>query len=80
MQMSERQWRILSLLQRLDRGEVTVGEAAASLGRSRRQVQRMRKRFAGKGAAGLGAPLAQSSFLSTTYCPTTCSGRNPSSS
>jgi transposase len=53
MQMSERQWRILSLLQRLDRGEVTVGEAAASLGRSRRQVQRMRKRFAGKGAAGL---------------------------
>lgn len=53
MQMSERQWRILSLLQRLDRGEVTVGEAAASLGRSRRQVQRMRKRFAGKGATGL---------------------------
>ena len=42
MQMSERQWRILSLLQRLDRCEVTVGEAAASLGRSRRQVQRMR--------------------------------------
>src|SRR5262245_56274971 len=53
MQMSERQWRILSLLERLERGEVTVGEVAASLGRSRRQVQRMRKRFAGKGAAGL---------------------------
>jgi transposase len=53
MQMSERQWRILSLLQRLDRGEVTVSEAAASLGRSKRQVQRMRKRLAGKGAAGL---------------------------
>jgi transposase len=53
MQMSERQWRVLSLLERLDRGEVTVGEVAASLRRSRRQVQRMRKRLAGKGAAGL---------------------------
>jgi hypothetical protein len=53
MQMSERQWRVLSLLERLDRGEVTVGEVATSLRRSRRQVQRMRKRFAGGGAAGL---------------------------
>ena len=53
MQMSERQWRVLSLLERLERGEVTVGEVAASLRRSRRQVQRMRKRVAGKGAAGL---------------------------
>ena len=53
MQMSERQWRVLSLLERLDGGEVTVGEVAASLRRSRRQVQRMRKRFAGGGAAGL---------------------------
>ncbi|MES1158246.1 MAG: ISNCY family transposase, partial [Haliangium ochraceum] len=53
MLMSERQWRVLSLLERLDRGEVTMGEVAASLGRSRRQVQRMRKRFAGKGAQGL---------------------------
>ena len=52
MKMSERQWRILSLLERLDRGEVTVGEVAASLRRSRRQVQRMRIRFGG-GAAGL---------------------------
>src|SRR6478609_446742 len=53
MLMSERHWRILSLLERLGRGEVTVGEVAASLGRSGRQVQRMRKRFAGSGAAGL---------------------------
>jgi len=53
MQMSERQWRILSLLQRLERGELTVGEVAASLGLSRRQVQRKRKRLAGNGAAGL---------------------------
>ena len=51
--MSERQWRVLSLLERLELGEVTVGEVAASLGRSRRQVQRMRKRVAGKGATGL---------------------------
>src|SRR5688572_13509812 len=50
MQMSERQWRVLSLLERLERGEVTVGDVAASLRRSRRQVQRMRKRVAGKGA------------------------------
>jgi hypothetical protein len=27
--MSERQWRVLSLLERLNRGEVTVGEVAA---------------------------------------------------
>ena len=47
MLMSERQWRVLSLLERLDRGEVTVGEVAASLKRSRRQVQRLRKRLAG---------------------------------
>src|SRR6187431_78078 len=53
MQMSGRQWRVLSLLERLERGEVTVGDVAASLRRSRRQVQRMRKRVAGKGAAGL---------------------------
>ncbi len=51
--MSERQWRILSLLERLERGEVTVGEVAASVGWSRRQVQRMRKRLAQQGAPGL---------------------------
>jgi len=53
MLMSERQWRVLSLLERLNRGEVTVEEVAASLRRSRRQVQRLRKRLAGQGAAGL---------------------------
>jgi hypothetical protein len=31
MQVSERQWRILNLLERLNRGEVTLGEVAASL-------------------------------------------------
>ena len=53
MQMSERQWRVLSLPERLELGEVTVGEVAARLGRSRRQMQRMRKRVAGTGATGL---------------------------
>src|SRR3954470_13061295 len=53
MQMSERQWQILSLLDRLNRGEVTVGEVAASLVRSKRQVHRMRKWLAGNGAAAL---------------------------
>jgi len=51
--MSERQWRILSLLKRMGRGEVTIGEVAASLGRSTRQVQRMRKRVGSDGATGL---------------------------
>ena len=51
MQMSERQWRVVSLLEQLNRGEVTVGEVAVSLRRSRRQVQRLRKRLAGKGGA-----------------------------
>ena len=53
MLMSERQWRVLSLLERLNRGEVTVGEVGASLGRSRRQVQRMWKRFASDLVGGL---------------------------
>jgi hypothetical protein len=37
---------------RLGRGEVTVCEVAASLGRSRRQVQRMRKRLPATGRQG----------------------------
>lgn len=53
MEMSDRQWRIFSLLERLERGEVTVGEVAASIGRSRRQVQRIRKRVLLRGAPGL---------------------------
>lgn len=51
--MSTRQWRVVSLLERLERGEVTVAEVATSLGRSPRQVQRMRKRVAERGAAGV---------------------------
>ena len=51
--MSSREWRIVSLLERLDRGEVSVSEVAASLGRSMRQVQRVRKRVAQEGPAGV---------------------------
>lgn len=53
MLMSERQWRVLSLLERLGRGEVTVGEVASSLALSRRQVQRLRQRVVKQGAQGL---------------------------
>jgi hypothetical protein len=42
----------LSVLERLNRGEVTVG-GCSKLKRSRRHVQRMRKRVADKVAAGL---------------------------
>lgn len=51
--MSTRQWRVASLMERLERGEVTVAQVAASLGRSTRQVQRIRKRVAETGAAGV---------------------------
>ncbi len=43
MKLSEREWRTVSLLERVERCEITVSEAAASLGRSVRQVQRLRK-------------------------------------
>ena len=51
--MSDKQWRTLSLLERLERGELTVSEVAASLGKSRRQVQRIRKRVSAEGQAAV---------------------------
>lgn len=51
--MSEREWRTVSLLERLERGEVSMSEVAASLGRSVRQVQRIRKKWLELGPAGL---------------------------
>src|SRR5262245_33320070 len=53
MEMSERQWRRKSLVERIERGEVTVSEAALGLGLSRRQMQRIRKRLAGEGVQAL---------------------------
>ena len=51
--MSSREWQMVSLLERLERGEVTVSEVAASLGRSMRQVQRIRKRVREVGPSGV---------------------------
>lgn len=53
MNMSERQWRVLRLIERLNRGEVTVAQVATSIGRSQRQVQRIRKRVAKLGTAAV---------------------------
>lgn len=53
MRMSERQWRTLSLVERLERGEITLSEAAASLGRSERQMRRIRNRIYEQGQAGV---------------------------
>lgn len=47
--MSQSQWRKLDLLERVQRGEFTVREAAQLLGLSRRQLQRLSKRFRAEG-------------------------------
>lgn len=47
--MSEQQWRRVDVLERLEKGCLTVGEAAQVLGLCRRQVQRARKVFKVKG-------------------------------
>jgi len=53
MQMSQRQWRTLSLVERIARGEITISEAGASLGRSERQMQRICRRVSERGPEGL---------------------------
>lgn len=53
MRMSQQQWRTLDLVERIERGELTVAEAAVALGRSHRQMQRLRKRVGTHGAAGV---------------------------
>lgn len=47
--MSEREWKRLDVVGRVERGLLTVAEAAEVLGLSRRQVQRLRKAVAAKG-------------------------------
>lgn len=42
--MTERAWKKLDAVRRIDRGELTVGEAAQVLGLSPRQVRRLRRR------------------------------------
>lgn len=47
--MSQSQWRKLDVLERVQRGEFTAREAAQLLGLSRRQLQRLSKRFRADG-------------------------------
>ncbi len=51
--MSKRDWRRLDVVERIERGQMTIAEAARSLGLSRRQMQRVRKRIEEEGQAGV---------------------------
>lgn len=53
MRMSKRQWRRLDIVERVERGEMTIAEGARSLGVSCRQMQRVRKRVRRAGQAGI---------------------------
>jgi hypothetical protein len=53
MQMSRRQWRKLDIVERIEKGELTVAEGAMALGLSRRQMQRVRRRVRREGQAGV---------------------------
>jgi transposase len=53
MQLSQRQWRKLDVVERVERGEFTVSEGAQALGLSRRQMQRLRKRVRLLGIKGV---------------------------
>jgi transposase len=51
--MSHGQWRKLDVVERVERGELTVSEGAHALGLSRRQVQRLRNKIRLLGAKGV---------------------------
>jgi len=51
--MSERQWKRLDAVERVRRGALTNGEAAAVVGLSGRQMRRLRRRVAELGRAGV---------------------------
>jgi transposase len=51
--MSEETWRRVEVLERLEQGELTVGEAARVLGLSERQVQRIRWAVVDEGVRGV---------------------------
>jgi transposase len=53
MRMSQGQWRKLDVIERVERGELTVSEGAQALGLSRRQAQRLRKKVRAGGAKGV---------------------------
>lgn len=51
--MSEKQWRRLDVVERIERGEMTISEGAMALRISSRQMKRIRKRVAKKGQSGV---------------------------
>ena len=51
--MSEKQWRRLDVVERIERGEMTVAEGAVALGISARQMKRIRKRIVRDGVEGV---------------------------
>ena len=51
--MSEKQWKRVDVIERLNRGAVTGGEARQLLGVSERQLRRIRRRVTAHGAAGV---------------------------
>src|SRR5262245_39966795 len=53
MRMSRRDWRRLDVVERIERGQMTIAEASRSLGLSERQMQRIRKRVEEEGQAGV---------------------------
>lgn len=51
--MSVDQWRTLDVVERIERGEMTIAEGATALGLSRRQMKRIRKRVRAEGPNGV---------------------------
>lgn len=47
--MSEKQWRRLDVVERIERGEMTIAEGATALGISTRQMKRIKKRVGQRG-------------------------------
>jgi transposase len=51
--MSQRQWKRLDAVERIERGKLTMGEAAEVMGLSKRQVRRLRRAVQRRGAKGV---------------------------
>jgi hypothetical protein len=51
--LSEKQWRRLDVVERIERGEMTIAEGAMALGISSRQMKRIRKRISKNGQNGV---------------------------
>lgn len=53
IQLTEEQWRRLDVVDRIERGEMTIAEGAQALGISPRQMKRIRKRISKHGAVAV---------------------------